>query len=198
MEVNKDHQSAHHDDVGGVARLGVAARRGRGGHHGASDGTPIPEWGYVQSGASAGSLTDVATQASVGIEQLTALVTDLRAGSGTMGKLMTDERSTRMTALVTRPSRWPTNINEGRGTLGRCWPPTRRRPRSLEASLANLEAVTARSRPGEGSLGKLLNDDAMHQSLTSTTSNLDTITGRINQGEGTAGKLVMTRSSTTG
>ena len=62
--------------------------------------------------------------------------------------------------------------------------------RIIEASLNNLEAVTARIRSGEGSLGKLLHDDAMSKSLTSATSNLDAITARINKGEGTAGKLI--------
>ena len=33
MEVSKDHAAAHHHHVGGVARVGVAARRVGGGHH---------------------------------------------------------------------------------------------------------------------------------------------------------------------
>ena len=49
--------------------------------------------------------------------------------------------------------------------------------KALEGSLQNLEAVTARIRSGEGSLGKLLNDDAMAKSLTSLTANLDAATG---------------------
>src|SRR6266550_4285382 len=57
-------------------------------------------------------------------------------------------------------------------------------------SLATLQMVTARIRNGEGSLGKLLNDDALSKSVTSATNNLDAITGRINKGEGTAGKLI--------
>ncbi len=72
------------------------------------------------------------------------------------------------------------------------------RPENRLAGKINMsdEAVTARIRAGEGSLGKLLNDDAMARSLSSTTSNLDklthnldTITGGITRGEGTLGKL---------
>src|SRR3990170_3695360 len=37
-----------------------------------TEGTPIPELGYVPSGRAAGSLTDVTRQASEGIEELTA------------------------------------------------------------------------------------------------------------------------------
>ena len=50
--------------------------------------------------------------------------------------------------------------------------------KSLEASLANLEAVTARIRNGEGSLGKFMTDDSFHKALVSTTTNVDTLTGQ--------------------
>src|SRR5688572_20099266 len=54
-------------------------------------GTPVPEWGYVRSGPAVGSLTEVAGQASAGIEQLTAVLTDVRAGRGTLGQLVTND-----------------------------------------------------------------------------------------------------------
>src|SRR5687767_6521523 len=56
-----------------------------------TQGAPIPEWGYIRTAPAAGSLTDVATQATEGIEQLTALVTDIRAGRGTVGQLFTND-----------------------------------------------------------------------------------------------------------
>jgi hypothetical protein len=54
-------------------------------------GTPIEEWGYVKSGKPAASISDITNQAGEGIGQLTALITDLRGGRGTAGKLLTDE-----------------------------------------------------------------------------------------------------------
>ena len=155
-----------------------------------SGGTPVPEWGYVPSGRATGTIGDVAIQASSAIEQATALVTDLRAGRGTMGLLLTDEQLYKeLTALMISVQAVTDGIARGNGTLGRLMNDPAA-AKSLEASLDNLEAVTARIRAGEGSIGKLLNDDAMSKSLTSMSSNLDNITGRINKGEGTAGKLV--------
>ena len=62
----------------------------------------------------------MATQASAGIEQLTGLITDLRAGKGTAGKLMTDDvLYQEMTALVGAMEQVASNINRGRGSLGR-------------------------------------------------------------------------------
>ena len=190
MGVNKDHQSrittSSIASPGSVSLLGEAALD----ITAASDGTPIPEWGYVRSGAAVGTVGDVANRASYAIEQTSALLADLRAGRGTLGQFMTDDRLyNELTALVNAAEDVANGVKSGRGTLGRLI----NNPdaaKSLEASLDNLQTVTAKIRSGEGSLGKLLNDDAMSRSLTSTTSNLDDITGRINRGEGTAGKLI--------
>jgi phospholipid/cholesterol/gamma-HCH transport system substrate-binding protein len=190
MEVNKDHRSRITTNsvasLGSVSLLGEAAVD----ITAASDGTSIPEWGYVRSGRATGTVSDVANRASTAIEQTTALVNDLRAGKGTMGRLLTDEQLyNELTALMISVQGVTDGISKGNGTLGRLINDPAA-AKSLEASLDNLQAVTARIRAGEGSLGKLLNDDSMHRSLTSATSNLDSITGRISRGEGTAGKLV--------
>jgi phospholipid/cholesterol/gamma-HCH transport system substrate-binding protein len=190
MEVNRDHQSrittTSVASLGSVSLLGEAAVD----ITAASGGTPIPEWGYVRSGAATGTIGDVATRASGAIDQTSALIADLRAGRGTLGQLLTDDRLYHeLTALVTAAEDVAAGINQGHGTLGRLMNDPAA-AKSLESSLDNLQAVTARIRAGEGSLGKLLNDDAMSKSLTSATSNLDSITGRINRGEGTAGKLI--------
>src|SRR5262245_4099545 len=55
-------------------------------------GDPIPPNGYVQPGPPTAVLADVTTQANQGITELTGLVHDMRAGKGTIGKLMTDEQ----------------------------------------------------------------------------------------------------------
>jgi len=158
-----------------------------------SQGTPIPEWGYVPSGRAAGSLTDVTRQASEGIEELTLILQELRRGRGTVGRLFTDESLYKdMDALVASAESVVRSVSSGRGTLGRLMNDPAA-AQALESSLKNFEAVTARIRAGEGSLGKLLSDDALARSLNSTTTNLDAITGRISRGEGTAGKLVSDR-----
>jgi phospholipid/cholesterol/gamma-HCH transport system substrate-binding protein len=190
FELSKDMQprvtTLSRASLGSVSLLGEAAVD----ITASSNGTPIPEWGYVPSGRASGSISDVATQASRGLEQATKLIEDLRAGRGTVGKLFTDEALYReINRFVDAAEDTARNLSEGRGTIGRL----ARDPaaaKALEASLQNLEAVTARIRSGEGSLGRLLNDDALAKSLSGTTANLDAMTGRLNRGEGTAGKLI--------
>ena len=190
MQVSKDMQSRITTSstavLGSVSLLGEAAVD----ITASSEGSPIPEWGYVPSGRAVGSMSDVATQASRGLEEATRLLADVRSGRGTIGKLFTDEALYReINRFVDAAEDVSRNLSEGRGTIGRL----ARDPaaaNALEASLRNLEAVSGRLRAGEGSLGRLLNDDAMAKSLSGTTANLETLTGRLNKGEGTAGKFI--------
>lgn len=190
MEVNEAQQQRI--TTGSVASLGSVSLLGEPAIDitASLEGTPVPEWGYIRSGRATGSIADISTQASAAIDETAALIRDVRAGRGTLGQLVTDERLYReLTALVSSAEAVARGVNQGRGTLGRLVS-NPAAAQALEASLENLQAVTARIRAGEGSLGRLLNDDALSRSLTSTTANLDAITGRVNRGEGTAGKLV--------
>jgi phospholipid/cholesterol/gamma-HCH transport system substrate-binding protein len=190
MVVGKDNQSRITDtslaSIGSVSLLGDAAVD----ITASSTGTPIPEWGYVRSKPSAATISDATQQAAVSLEEMNGFIKDMRAGRGTLGRLVADEALyTEMTRLVTSAEDVAAKIGRGNGTLGRL-ANNPAAAKSLEASLDNLQTMTARIRAGEGSLGKLLQDDAMARSLSSASSNLDSLTGRINRGEGTVGKLV--------
>lgn len=155
-----------------------------------SQGTPIPDWGYVPSGPVAVTIAEVGQQATAGIEQITELLKEIRAGRGTIGKLFTDETVYRdIDAMVRSAERVAAQIANGRGTLGRLTNDPRLY-NELTAAVQDLNTITTRIRSGEGSLGRLVNDPALANSLTSTTQNLEGITGKLNRGEGTAGKLM--------
>ena len=190
MDVSKEQQPRITDrsvaSLGSISLLGEAAVD----ITPDSKGKPVPEWGYVPSGAAPGSLATAAEAATKSLEQTNAVLSDVRQGRGTLGKLVTDDTLyQQLNDFVASAEAVTRGINSGRGTLGQL-ATNPAAAKSLEASLQNLEMVTARIRNGEGSLGRLLNDDALSKSVTSATNNLDAITGRINKGEGTAGKLV--------
>jgi phospholipid/cholesterol/gamma-HCH transport system substrate-binding protein len=193
MEVSREMQgritSSSVASLGSVSLLGESAVD----ITASSQGTPIAEWGYVRSGQAAGSLTDVAEKASAGIDQISGLVGDLRAGKGTMGRLFTEDTlHDELDSLLSAYEQVARNLNNPNGSIARLSKDPAM-AKALEGSMQNLEAVTARIRSGEGSLGKLLNDDAMAKNLTSLTANLDSVTGRMNRGEGTMGKLFTER-----
>jgi phospholipid/cholesterol/gamma-HCH transport system substrate-binding protein len=155
-----------------------------------SQGTPIPEWGYVASAPATGSIAEAATRATEGLQEATLLIREIREGRGTVGKLLTDDQVYRdISALVQSAERVTNQIARGEGTLGQL----NTNPalyNQMNAAVGDLNAITRRIRAGEGSLGRLLNDPALANALTSTTQNIDAVTGRLNRGEGTAGKLL--------
>ena len=190
MEVNEEHRSRITTQsravLGSVSLLGEAAVD----ISASSQGTPIPEWGYIPAGPQPRTIAEVGAVATEGIEEATKLLQDIRNGRGTIGRFFTDEAVYKdFNALVLSLDRVASNIAAGRGTLGKLTnDPTLHN--ELSAAVNDLNTITSRIRNGEGSLGKLLNDPAMATSLTATTQNLETLTGRLNRGEGTAGKLM--------
>jgi phospholipid/cholesterol/gamma-HCH transport system substrate-binding protein len=156
----------------------------------ATTGTPVPDYGYVTPGRAKGSFADVSEQVATGVDEITGLVKDVRAGRGTVGKLVTDERLyADLEAFAASATDVTNAIKRGRGTIGRLIN-DRRAAESLEASLKSLDELTRRINNGEGSIGRLLKDDTFAESMRGATDNLKDLTARLNRGEGTAGKLV--------
>jgi len=190
FEVKKDVRPRITDQS--IAALGSVSLLGEGAVDitPATRGTPVPDYGYVKAGRAKGSFSDVSEQVATGVDEITGLVKDVRAGRGTMGKLITDERLyADLEAFAASATDVTNTIKRGRGTIGRLIN-DRRAAESLEASLKNLDELTRRINSGEGSIGKLLKDDAFAESLRGATDNLKDLTARLNRGEGTAGKLV--------
>jgi phospholipid/cholesterol/gamma-HCH transport system substrate-binding protein len=153
-------------------------------------GQPIPEWGYIPSDPAPAQMADVTAQASKGITQLTGLIEDMRAGKGTVGKLMTDEQLYAELRQFTSAARDVTEgLARGKGTLGQLLN-NPESARQLESSLTNLTAITNKINAGEGSIGQLMNDPSLAKNLAAVTSNFESLSNKLNQGQGTMGKLM--------
>ncbi len=190
FELSKDMQPRITDQstavIGSVSLLGEGALD----ITAATSGTPIPPGGYVKTARTPGQLADVTESATVSLQEATALIKDIRAGKGTVGKLFTDEQLYReIQGFVDASEAVARNLRQGRGTAGKLLTDDALYA-SLDASVRNLRTLTDRINRGEGSIGRLMNDPAFSESLASTTKNLDAMTARLNRGEGTAGKLL--------
>ncbi len=153
-------------------------------------GQPIPEWGYVPSNAPPPQLADVTAQANRGIAEITALMEDIRAGKGTVGKLMTDEQLyVELRQFISASRDVTEGLSKGKGTLGQLLN-NPESARQLEASLKNLTAITDKINSGQGSLAQLINDPTLAKNLTAVTSNFETLSSKLNKGEGTMGQLI--------
>lgn len=193
LQVNKDVRSLITTDsvasVGSLSLLGepiidISA---------AGTGTPLADWQYVKSGKAAGPLGEIQDKAGQTMDQANALLADMRAGKGTIGKLMTDQALyNEMQAFIASAGDVTRGLSEGHGTLGAL----AKDPaayNALRASLQNLETLTDRINRGEGTLGKLANDDALAKSLSATAANTEQLTAQLRNGQGTAGRLMTDR-----
>ena len=156
----------------------------------ATEGRPLNDGEFIQSARTTGQFADVAENASQGLEEATALLKDIRAGKGSVGKLFTDDALYRdLQGFVASAETVSSSINRGEGTMGLLIkdPAAYRR---LNAALAHLQEMTRRISAGEGSLGRLLKDEQLAKSLASASGNIEQVTGRLSRGEGTAGKLL--------
>jgi len=156
-------------------------------------GTPLKDGDFIKSNKPATQLSDVADTANTSILEATALLKDIRAGKGTVGKLFTDDQLFReLNAFIDSANKVTASINNGRGTLGKLT----NDPKvynELQASMANLNEITRRLSAGEGSLGQLLKDDKLAKSLSGTAANFEQVSGRLSKGDNTAGKLLTER-----
>jgi phospholipid/cholesterol/gamma-HCH transport system substrate-binding protein len=156
----------------------------------APGGRPLNDFEYVQASQSAGYIEDVSSKASASLEQINLLLGDMRAGRGTLGKLVTEDALYReLQAFVASAGDVMTAVQEGDGTLGRLIEDPAAY-NALRGSLENLQSMTARINSGQGALGRFLHDEAMGRSIAGTMTNLEQATGRMSRGEGTLGKLM--------
>ena len=175
-----------------VARLGSVSLLGQSAVDitPSTTGTPIEPWGYVRQGRAVAIMSDMTDSVSEGINQLTAILHDVREGGGTVGKLITDEQLyVELNKFVASAGALTDGLKQGKGSVGKLLndPAV---ANSLQASLTSVETLTSQITAGEGSLGKLLKDDTFSKSLTSATGKLDALVAKLNSGEGTAGKLL--------
>ena len=152
-------------------------------------GVPIGDWGYIRSRRPYGQLTEVAENATRGLEQATALLRDLRQGKGTIGRLFSDDELYRnVSSFVSSAEEVVATLNKAEGTMGKLIEDPEVYE-TLQRALGNLAEMTDRIKAGEGTVGRLVQHDALSRSLESTVDNLDDVSGKIRRGEGTMGKL---------
>jgi len=155
-----------------------------------SEGTPIADGGFVTASQSPRQLGDVAESASLGLQEATSLLRDIREGRGTLGQLFTNDALYQdIKGFVSAAEHVTASLQRGEGTVGQLLTNAKAYD-ELVAALDNLEQMTRRIAAGEGSLGKLLQSDDLADSVTSVTADLEGIVGKVNEGTGTAGKLV--------
>ena len=102
-------------------------------------------------------------------------------GEGTVGKFVTD------TALYDNLVK---ALNQTTDLMADIQKNQKKILAELGNTLENSTRLTARIDSGQGSLGKMINDEELYNNLTHSTGRMDSILAKIDRGEGSAGALV--------
>jgi len=102
-------------------------------------------------------------------------------GQGTVGKLINSDELY-LTALNT--------VSNLQGTAA----DIKKASDEAHTLLASANDVIAQVKSGQGTLGKIIYDDALHHQAAGAMTNLNQILGKINNGDGTVSQLINTNS----
>lgn len=137
-------------------------------------------------------------KASKFVDDMSTMSGDLRAGKGTLGKLIYEDAlhtsaENTMKAVKDAGDGVKTaadNINGmvadvrgGQGTLGKLL--------SDDSIYKDLEAVIADLRAGKGTLGKMLTEETLYTDLTAISRDMRQVSEQLAKGESTLGRLIM-------
>jgi phospholipid/cholesterol/gamma-HCH transport system substrate-binding protein len=133
-------------------------------------------------------------QVVMNVEHITgdvrAMMADVRAGKGTLGKLYADPSLYDRADLAVKQFQSLTaRAAAGEGTLGKLMV-KEDLYNQLKGTADTLDQVAQDLRGGKGTLGKLIYDTTVYDQAQNVTQRLDRITAKVESGEGSLGKVI--------
>jgi len=165
---------------------------------------PLPDGAVLSGHGDTADITGVAGSATATLQnvdqtlrELQGILSNIKAGKGTAGKLVTDPALYDHTAqlirkvdtLTDKTSQLLAKVERGEGTLGKLVTDREFYDRATTA-VAEMQKLGALLNHPDGTLGKLARDPALYQRLEGVTAKSEAIVGKIERGDGTFGKLV--------
>jgi len=135
-------------------------------------------------------LAETLRGAAKSLSNLERITADLAAGRGTAGQLLTNrelydellDSTTKLNGMLDQTTAMVGDFRQGQGLLPRLFQ-DETMAGQFAATVGRIETIVARIEAGQGTVGMLVNDDAV-------AKNFATITDRIARGEGAVGALL--------
>jgi len=133
--------------------------------------------------------SDVLANLKVVTGQVQGILGDVRAGKGTIGKLLTDERAyNRLNGVLVKTDQIVSNVQAGKGTVGKLLM-TDELYSKVNTGVDSVNTILGDVRAQKGTIGKFLYDPTLYDQAKEAITNGNAIMGDIRNGKGTLGKL---------
>jgi phospholipid/cholesterol/gamma-HCH transport system substrate-binding protein len=122
-------------------------------------------------------------------ENVQELINGVKAGKGSLGKLLTDEQAyNHLNNLLSRGDALLANIQAGQGSIGKLVA-SDEMYNKVDKGLDNVNVILTDVRSQKGTIGKLLYDPSLYDEAKQAISNGNAMIGDVRAGKGTLGKL---------
>ncbi|MFC1476283.1 MlaD family protein [Candidatus Zixiibacteriota bacterium] len=145
--------------------------------------SPGAELGIVQSTDLTNMFSgapDLMEQLGNAVGQLSTFLERVNRGEGFLGGLMTESPTSAADSLIFAARKLLIEINSSQKKL----------TVALSETSTKLNHLAETIEQGDGTLGRLVRDSALHVSLSSMSGRADRLLAKLEQGEGTAGRLI--------
>jgi phospholipid/cholesterol/gamma-HCH transport system substrate-binding protein len=159
-------------------------------------GSVIPTNGVVPASESADIKqvvergADVAENLSVLSDQLNVIVSKVRRGEGTIGKVLNDPSLyNHLDSLAAKADAMASSIEQGQGSVGKLMESDDLYNKA-DSAVSKLDDTMSAIHDQQGTIGKLIYDPAAYNNINALTEKGNALLGDVRAGKGTLGKLV--------
>jgi phospholipid/cholesterol/gamma-HCH transport system substrate-binding protein len=149
-------------------------------------GRPLKQGETIPSAKS----VDVMAQLGAVSASVQELIDGIKAGKGTLGKLVNDPGAyDHLNGVLAKADTLVSGIQEGHGTLGKLVASDEMYTK-VNKSLDDVNGMLADARAGKGTIGKLLNDPTLYDEAKKALGNGNAILDDARAGKGSLGKMI--------
>jgi phospholipid/cholesterol/gamma-HCH transport system substrate-binding protein len=148
-------------------------------------GVPIKDGQAVP----AGDVGDLMANFKTLSTEIQDILTDIRAGKGTLGKLVVDDQAyNNLNTLLSKGNQIVTDVQAGKGTLGRLVNNDELYAK-VDKGVDQINTILSDVREQKGTIGKLMYDPSLYDQAKKALENGNAVMSDVRAGKGTLGKL---------
>jgi phospholipid/cholesterol/gamma-HCH transport system substrate-binding protein len=198
MKIDEKYQpSLHKDSTAGLTTVGIIGDEVVDINSQTATG-PLLQDGDELKGQDAASMQDIVKSSqgtidnlNVILSHLNGIVTDVQAGKGSLGQLITNKQLyDSLTASAQQFQTLTAKLNTSNNTVGKFFNDNAEMYNRVNDIVGKFDSIASDMQAGKGSAGKLLKDEALYNNLNESAKNLNAILADAQAGKGGMGLLL--------